>query len=244
MAFSECTSEFIENQCVFGSYPTSEQLIDAEKWGINMLVDTTNDNEKKIVKYTTDLKVVRFPIKDRGVPENKHDFCRFIITLSDHIESGRKIWVHCKGGHGRSGIVVASLLAYTKKISSMDAIILTTFFHSQRKKMREWWRCVGAPQTTEQKLFVHSLFVTHLITPQSPMFFLDMEGESPRVLSQEEFDHLFDTNLYLPAFLLQTHLGGIVPSEKFIELVGENEAQRYADMLLRKRLALYHEIQF
>ena len=72
--------------------------------------------------------------------------------------------MHCKGGHGRSGIVVASILSYMNNISGEESIILTTKFHSERKIMRDKWREIGSPQTNRQKEFIIKMFKYVYIT--------------------------------------------------------------------------------
>lgn len=199
------SSFFCENG-LFGSWPTQEQVYELEKWGVNVFVNLANDKEKKITPYTTspETEVILFPIPDRSVPKDKIKFCSLVIDICQSLSSGKKVYIHCKGGHGRSGMLVASILAYKNKIPASDAIALTTKFHSERKIMRKKWRDVGAPQTTNQKRFVLSLFPTHNTE----------ENLSPFKNIEKEIE------TYLEIFLLQTLLGKIIGPEgpKLMEL--------------------------
>ena len=81
----------------------------------------------------------------------------FIVYLSNIIYSLKHkelIYIHCKGGHGRSGVVVAILLSYIFKLAPEKALEYTTKYHCKRKVMREKWRIMGSPQTFQQKSFV------------------------------------------------------------------------------------------
>jgi ribA/ribD-fused uncharacterized protein len=73
-------------------------------------------------------------------------------------EIEEKMYIHCKGGHGRSGVVVASILCQMGGISPQKSLELTRKYHSRRKVMREKWREIGSPQTSVQKTFVYKFF--------------------------------------------------------------------------------------
>jgi len=63
-----------------------------------------------------------------------------IVTQLANFKNHQKLYVHCKGGHGRAGVVVASILCYYYNIEPNRALELTTQYHSQREEMRAKWR--------------------------------------------------------------------------------------------------------
>jgi predicted NAD-dependent protein-ADP-ribosyltransferase YbiA (DUF1768 family)/protein-tyrosine phosphatase len=158
------SSYFIENRALFGSFPDQSSVTELEKEGVRVFVNLTYDHEKKISPYQTNYQKISFPIPDREVPENILEFSSFIVKLTQIIKSelrtGERMYIHCKGGHGRSGVVVACILAYMFNLSPKDAIATTTECHSRRKTMRDKWRVIGSPQTYLQKKFVQDLFKT------------------------------------------------------------------------------------
>ena len=78
--------------------------------------------------------------------------------MTKNLKNGEKIYIHCKGGHGRSGVVVACLLCNIFKINPTKSIQLTNEYHNQRTDMKEKWRKIGSPQTAQQKTFVYKMF--------------------------------------------------------------------------------------
>jgi protein-tyrosine phosphatase len=184
MSFKETSAEFIENQCLFGAFPTQHQVSELEEWGIDIFVNLTNIFERKIYPYTSTKKIINFPIPDRSVPKNIQEFCGLVIKISDEIDAGKKIYIHCKAGHGRSGTLVASLLCYRYKISPEESFRKTTEFHStrpvhaRRPRMNDHWKNKGSPQTEEQRKFVKSLFQSYRIT-----FKGDFEKVKDRIMS-------------------------------------------------------------
>lgn len=51
-----------------------------------------------------------FPVVDRGVPTSMSETDRLARTVSDAVETGRRVAIHCRAGIGRSTIVAACAL--------------------------------------------------------------------------------------------------------------------------------------
>ena len=156
----ERSSYFIKDRALFGSFPTQEAVEELEKLGVRYFVNLTHSYERKITPYKTQYNYISYPITDHHIPRDRQSFSCLIVNLTDIIydlNPGEKIYIHCKGGHGRAGIVVASLLCYIFKMSPAEALDHTTMYHSHRKAMREKWRKIGSPQTNQQKNFVYHL---------------------------------------------------------------------------------------
>lgn len=154
-------SYFIEKKALFGSFPTQESVNELEANGVRYFVNLTYDTEKKIIPYTTKYTYLTFPIKDRRYPYNWYEFARFIIKISNIIKSlknNEKLYINCRAGHGRSGLVVSSILCYMSGFSIEDSLNLTSFYHNNRPIMKLKWRCIGSPQTRAQKNFIFKFF--------------------------------------------------------------------------------------
>lgn len=153
-------SNFIKNG-LFGSYPNQSSVNEYENLGVRYFIDLTESGEKNIVRYNTKYTYINYPIQDRHVPSCWKSFSELIIKITNiikNLEKYEKIYIHCKGGHGRSGILVACLLCYLYKITPAEAIAKTTIYHNKRKIMKEKWRKMGSPQTRKQKKFVTKFF--------------------------------------------------------------------------------------
>ena len=152
-------SYFIEEVALFGSSPCQEFVNYLEdELGIKYFVDLTHDNEQNIDLYTPKHPKIKYPIKDQKIPTNQLEFCKFIISLCNILKKGDKMYIHCKGGHGRSGVVVACLLGLYRGIDADVALRTTYICHQNRKVMRDRWRLIGSPQTYSQKEFVRQSF--------------------------------------------------------------------------------------
>lgn len=154
-------SYFIKGKALFGSFPTQESVLELEDNGVKHFVNLTQDNEKHTSVYTTNHYYYNYPIEDRNVPSNTITFSKFlykVINILKNLESNDKLYLHCKGGHGRAGLVVACLLCIYYDIESEISLNMTNFYHSKRPNLKEKWKKVGSPQTLKQKNFVKYLF--------------------------------------------------------------------------------------
>jgi len=154
-------SYFIPNKALFGSFPTQESVDELEEAGVRYFINLTNDNEARITPYNTQYTYIHYPIPDRHVPKNWNSFAKLIIRIADiihNLQDNELIYCNCRGGHGRSGLLVACLLCYIQKLNPADSIALTTKYHNDRKEMNPKWRSIGSPQTRSQKTFVYKFF--------------------------------------------------------------------------------------
>ena len=58
------------------------------------------------------IKILRFAIRDMDVPEEAEveDYEAVILKIVEHLEAGRNVVEHCRGGLGRTGTVAACVL--------------------------------------------------------------------------------------------------------------------------------------
>ena len=191
------SSYFIPDVALFGSYPSQESAEELESNGVCLFVNLTEAIENLDAYKLSSSEMISFPIPDRKIPTNMLDFSLLIMKIvmrMVNFKQGQKLYIHCKGGHGRAGVVVASILCYYYRIEPAKALELTTLYHSKRKEMRAKWRSIGSPQTQTQKQFVNKLF--------TPLFFykafksgptVGFSNFSPHTVYLQRFDQTFGT---------------------------------------------------
>ena len=79
----------------------------------------------------------------------------YICSLIRKLKTNELIYTHCRGGHGRSGIVVACVLSHLYKILPFEALKLTNEYHANRVEMKETRRKLGSPSSLFQRTFVY-----------------------------------------------------------------------------------------
>ena len=128
--------------------------------GFNTFIDLTKPNETiayvrilidEAKLYEVDIKHQRFAIGDFGLPTP--ELMKSILNMIDaELKAGRKIYLHCWGGIGRTGTTVGCYLVRHGKTGE-EAL----------HQVAEWWQTVPkshihqrSPETREQADFVHN----------------------------------------------------------------------------------------
>jgi len=140
----------------FGAYPTPEDLRALEERGFDWVISLTVPNEKNIDPYTVAIPMVTFPIKDNNAPQDWDRFSAFIAWLAHTLRDDQYVFVHCKGGHGRSCIVITCVLYYIYAfMNARDAIEHTIQIHNQRTNMSLRWKAIKSPFSKSQYIFLY-----------------------------------------------------------------------------------------
>ena len=141
------SSYFIPEKALFGSYPNPDLAKELENNGVTLFIDLTEDHEiinkiSIIRKFTK----ISYPITDRKsslqISYHLYYLSIKLINFMSSLKNDEKIYVHCKGGHGRAGILVACLLCYIYDIDPNIALELTSKYHSTKRnetKMETNW---------------------------------------------------------------------------------------------------------
>ena len=140
-------------------YESTRQRIDALlEAGFDTFIDLTQPNETvpylRVLLEESELHQVRvdrynFPIGDFGLP-TPETMRSILDTIGAALQSGRKIYLHCWGGIGRTGTTVGCYLVRHGK-TGQDAL----------HQLAEWWQTVPksrihqrSPETYEQAQFI------------------------------------------------------------------------------------------
>jgi protein-tyrosine phosphatase len=94
---------------------------EARAWkgaGLDVVVSLLENEEAADLDLTKEREVVEsnrigfisFPIPDRGVPGSQKDALLLLATLTNLLEKGQNVGIHCRQSVGRSGLIAAALL--------------------------------------------------------------------------------------------------------------------------------------
>jgi protein-tyrosine phosphatase len=137
--------EVIANQLFAGETISSLNLITRNSkmkqifdLGITTIINLTEENEinfqgAALVSYDKDLiefyeksnkkiELIKFPIQDGNIPD-KSDLNRLLEIIRSKIQLNEKIYIHCRGGIGRTGVIIGSILIDLKLVSKNDVLL-------------------------------------------------------------------------------------------------------------------------
>lgn len=95
---------------------------------------------------SSELNFVHFPIRDCGITDDAAvlKLCRQLVKA---ISEGEVLYLHCWGGHGRTGTVVCIMLYLMYQLDAREAMQRCQKVHDMRQYPVE----VGSPQTQSQR---------------------------------------------------------------------------------------------
>jgi protein-tyrosine phosphatase len=174
------------NILVVGGYPKAKELFKSLK---DMGIDTyvclnieygTTDRRQEYESYAeteiSDATFIHAPIKDMNITDD-HIITELCKDLKTRILGGSKIYLHCSGGHGRTGTVACVLLHMLyPELSNEQIFDYVQFSHDQRvgnygyskfnkyiydKEFAECFQYgqVPSPQTSDQRYQVKRLIL-------------------------------------------------------------------------------------
>ncbi len=153
-------------QFLAGEYPgtayypelTRKRLDSFLAAGFNTFIDLTSPGEiapyepllrEQASYYSLPTQYTRFPINDFGLP-NPQQMTAILNAIEDSLAAGRKTYLHCYGGIGRTGTVVGCYLV-RRGLSGQQAL----------DQLAAWWKSVPkssryphSPETFQQEQFI------------------------------------------------------------------------------------------
>jgi ADP-ribosyl-[dinitrogen reductase] hydrolase len=128
-----------------------KRLLDA---GVECFVDLTlpTETERYDVHLPLGIEYLRKPIEDHGIPQKRQHMEQILECVQDALREGRKAYVHCRAGIGRTGTVIGCLLV-ERGLSGDAALeeLNRLFRQSERSKSWDW-----VPETDPQNHYVRT----------------------------------------------------------------------------------------
>lgn len=127
--------------------------------GIEYIVNLQEEKEldKNYKKLTQDFQIINLEVVDRKIAEDEK-IIELLDTLYELVKEKHKIYIHCLGGKGRTGVIVALLLSKYYGYGATNSLKKTQELFDTRKDKGD--KCPKSPQTKEQKDQVKRLLST------------------------------------------------------------------------------------
>lgn len=120
--------------------------------GIECFIDLTEPTETDAYDGALPLSIEyqRKPIPDHGLPERREHMLEILGCLREALRERKAVYVHCRAGIGRTGMVVGCLLAEEGAGEALEAL---NSLWRQSERSREWER---VPETEAQAEYIRA----------------------------------------------------------------------------------------
>lgn len=133
---------------------TRERLQRLVAAGVECFMDLTEPRE--LTPYDPELpfsvEYLRKPIRDHGIPAKRAHMIEILGCIQDAVESGRCVYVHCRAGIGRTGMVIGCLLV-ERGLQAEAALDELNRLWQQSERSQNWG---SVPETDQQVDFVRT----------------------------------------------------------------------------------------
>src|SRR5689334_3045622 len=150
----------IEGRFLAGKYPAGRTAKDAEKRikvmldaGFDAFIDLTEAGELPPydIYLPASVRYVRKPIADHGLPADPLVMSQILSTLDGLLKQGRRVYLHCRAGIGRTGTVVGCHLIEHGRLDPHAALVHLNQLWQQNERSHSW---PDVPETEEQRDYV------------------------------------------------------------------------------------------
>lgn len=138
-----------------GEYPggltleqTQVRLARLLEAGVNSFIDLTQAGEVEPYEAALPVSIdyLRKPIRDHGTPAIPEEMTEILECVQSSLREGRRVYLHCRAGIGRTGMVAGCLLV-ERGLSGEDALLELNRLWRQSARASQW---PAVPETEEQ----------------------------------------------------------------------------------------------
>jgi hypothetical protein len=149
----------ISGRLLAGEYPIGADYTDARarlavfrEAGVNHFIDLTEPGEMPLYRHLLPVhtKYLSSPIADTGLPRSIAQTLSLLADIGAALDSKRRIYLHCRAGIGRTGLIVGCYLADQSGDGNAAVKELNRLW-LQSERAKSW---PAVPQTEEQADYI------------------------------------------------------------------------------------------
>ena len=149
----------VPGRLLAGEYPGGSGFTDSrarlarlQDAGVDYFVDLTEEAELPPYRHLLPFRVkyLRSPIVDTRIPHDVAQTRKLLAAIRDALALGKGVYVHCRAGIGRTGLIIGCYLA-EQESDGKAALKTLNRLWLQSERSRTWPK---VPQTAEQAAYI------------------------------------------------------------------------------------------
>lgn len=151
-------SSIFHGKIAFGKYPNDEEIAQLVSKGYSVILNLVPEEETKKAKVGYDMskhpgvELISFPIDENKGPSSPIvDLIKKCVTL---LSTDKKIYIHCKNGRGRTGVIVACIVGTYLDVGASIALDIVNEGHRKGHGAYKKWFRHSIPSHRAQMEFV------------------------------------------------------------------------------------------
>ena len=143
----------IDDKVLLGAAPRKEDFSQIVECGIDVFVNLQVTEEWYVVEYPN-LTCIHFPIKN-GRAGSLNETVKLVDKLLKMVKDGSKLYIHCRGGHGRAGTIGALMVGKLNNMNCNEAVeVIERKRETRIDKSRNF---IPTPESTKQIKLIASI---------------------------------------------------------------------------------------
>jgi len=155
------------NHLYFGPFPNQRMIDRLHEEGFNVILNLTIPGEEQMYYLHEGMEYLSYPI-----PDNRYPLCVMsyatLVTHIKYLAMTKKIYVHCRGGHGRSGMTCVSIIYAIYPFDLRESIAFVNQSHNERNMLRNKWKKRNSPFNYDQFTFLSKIHKNIYINMNHP----------------------------------------------------------------------------
>lgn len=120
----------VSGRILFGPIPSDQTLMQLRREGVQVIWNLMAELPELFrIESQLFTRAINTPINDYDIPRTVQ-FFQDLDRVVAYLQAGQDVYIHCQGGHGRTGMALAALTVRLAKVSP-EAALQYSLLHCQ-----------------------------------------------------------------------------------------------------------------
>lgn len=113
----------VSGRILFGPFPSDQTLMQLRQQGVKVIWNLMAELPELFrIEKQLFPQALNTPIDDYDIPSDASSFLGDLDKVVEYLQTGQDVYIHCLGGHGRTGMALSALTVRLAKVSPEAAL--------------------------------------------------------------------------------------------------------------------------